>query len=109
MAWRSWLHGAVRHPEEPRILLLRSDRAWRLPRVFVRGEFWAAAARTIVTEFERRLATKLWLLRQFQFEEDEEAQRLEGVFELELLDLRVVRAGARPLDRARRPRAAAAR
>ena len=86
MAWRSWLHGALRHPEEPRILLLRSDRAWRLPRVFVRGEFWAAAAQTIVTGFERRLGTKLWLLRQFQFEEDEEAQRLEGVFELELLE-----------------------
>jgi Phosphotransferase enzyme family len=86
VTWRSWLHGAVRHPEEPRILLLRSNRAWRLPRVFVRGEFWAAAARTIVTEFERRLGTRPWLLRQFEFEEDEAAQRLEGVFELELLD-----------------------
>jgi hypothetical protein len=88
MAWRSWLHGALRHPEEPRILLLRSDRAWRLPRAFVRGEFWAAAAETIVGSFERRLGTRPWLLRQFSFEEDEEAQRLEAVFELELLDRR---------------------
>lgn len=86
MAWRSRLSAALRHPEEPRLLLLRSDRAWRLPRVLVRGEFWAAAARTVVTEFERRLGAKLWLLRQFSFDEDEAAQRLRGVFELELLD-----------------------
>jgi hypothetical protein len=86
MAWRSWLHGALRHPEEPRLLLLRSDRFWRLPRAFVRGPFWPAAANIVVTEFERRLGTKPWLLRQFHFEEDEAAQRLEAVFELELLD-----------------------
>jgi hypothetical protein len=86
MAWRSRLHAALRHPDEPRLLLLRSDRAWRLPRVLVRGEFWAAAARTIVSEFERRLGTRTWLLRQFLFEEDESTQRLEGIFELEHLD-----------------------
>jgi hypothetical protein len=86
VAWRSWLHAAVRHPEEPRVLLLRSDRAWRLPRVLVREPVWPAAAELIVPAFERRLGTRPWLLRQVRYDEDEAARRVTGVFELELLD-----------------------
>ena len=73
------LFGAVRHPVEPRILLLRSDRAWRLPRVVAR-DLWIARADPIVDAFERRLGTRSWLLRQLRFGEDE------AVVELELLD-----------------------
>jgi hypothetical protein len=91
VAWRSWLHAALRHPEETRVLLLRSDRAWRLPRVLVREPVWPAAADTIVAAFERRLGTRPWLLRQVRYEDDEAARRVAGVFELELRD-----AGWRP-------------
>ena len=73
------LFGALRHPAEPRILLLRSDRSWRLPRV-VAGELWIAQADKVADAFERRLGTRPWLLRQLRFGEDE------AVFELELSD-----------------------
>jgi hypothetical protein len=82
---RSEAFGALRHPEEPRLLLLRSDRAWGLPRVTT-GPFWVANAEQIVPLFERRLGTTPWLLRQLRFEEDAEANRLEAVFELALRD-----------------------
>ena len=73
------LFGALRHPVEPRILLLRSDRAWRLPRV-VADEVWIARADAIGDAFERRLGTRPWLLRQLTFSEED------AVFELELVD-----------------------
>ena len=73
------LFGALRHPAEPRVLLLRSDRAWRLPRV-VAGDLWIAQADAIGDAFERRLGTRPWLLRQLRFGDDE------AVFELELSD-----------------------
>ena len=85
MSWRSESFGALRHPEEPKVLFLRSDRAWRLPRVVARS-LWIANAELIVPAFERRLGTKPWLLRQLHFEEDEEAKRLEAVFEFALRD-----------------------
>jgi len=85
VSWRSESFGALRHPEEPRILFLRSDRSWRLPRVTAR-ELWVANAAMIVPAFERRLRTRPWLLRQIHFAEDEEAKRLEAVFELALRD-----------------------
>ncbi len=77
MARRSHLFAAVRHPREPKILLLRSDREWRLPHVLAREAVWGADAKVIIPLFERRLATRLWLLRQVG-----EAE----IFELELLD-----------------------
>ena len=86
MPWRSHLAGVLRHPSEPRILLLRSDRVWRVPRVVVKEAVWVANAATVVSAFERRLGTRPWLLRQLRFEEHEEAQRLDAVFELELAD-----------------------
>jgi Phosphotransferase enzyme family len=75
------LFGALRHPDDPRVLLLRSDRAWRLPRV-VAPDVWIAQAEAITEAFERRLGTRPWLLRQLRFGKDE------AVFELELLDPR---------------------
>ena len=71
------LFGVLRHPVEPRILLLRSDRAWRLPRV-VAGDLWIAQADKIGDAFERRLGTRPWILRQLRFGTGE------AVFELEL-------------------------
>ena len=85
MSWRSEAFGALRQPGEPRILFLRSDRAWRLPRLVTRG-LWIANAEQVVAAFERRLGTTPWLLRQLRFEEDEQANRLEAVFELALRD-----------------------
>jgi Phosphotransferase enzyme family len=85
VSWRSEAFGALRHPTQPRILLLRSDRAWRLPRVTAR-ELWIANAAAIVPLFARRLGTTPWLLRQLRFAEDEEANRIEAVFELVLRD-----------------------
>ena len=85
MSWRSTSFGALRHPAEPRILFLRSDRAWGLPRLVAR-ELWIANAEMIVPAFERRLGTTPWLLRQLSCHEDEEANRIEAVFELALRD-----------------------
>jgi hypothetical protein len=85
VSWRTESFGALRHPDEPRILLFRSDRAWRLPRAAAR-RLWIADAAEIVPLFERRLGTTPWLLRQLAFAEDEEANRLEAVFELALRD-----------------------
>jgi hypothetical protein len=85
VSWRSESFAALRHPDEPRILFLRSDRAWRLPRIAAR-ELWIANAEMIVPAFERRLGTTPWLLRQLKCDEDEEANRIEAVFELRLND-----------------------
>jgi hypothetical protein len=86
MAWRSHLFAAVRHPREPKILLLRSDRQWRLPHVLVHDAIWTANAKVVVPALERRLTTRLWLLRLIHSTEDEEAKRIEAIFEVELLD-----------------------
>lgn len=86
MAWRSHLFAAVCHQREPRLLLLRSDREWRLPRVLVREAVWAANARVVVPAIERRLGTPLWLLRRLDSTADEAARRTEAILELELLD-----------------------
>ena len=85
MSRRSESFGALRHPTEPRILMLRIDGAWRLPRAAAR-QLWIANAAEIVPLFERRLGTTPWLLRQLRFAEDEEANRIETVFELALRD-----------------------
>jgi hypothetical protein len=82
---RSVSFGVLRHPEKPRVLLLRSDRAWRVPRI-VSGPLWIANAAEIVQLFERRLGTTPWLLRQLAFHEGEEAEGLVAVFELALRD-----------------------
>jgi hypothetical protein len=86
MAWRSHLFAALRHPVEPRVLVLRSDRSWRLPRVVVADAVWAADAEVVVPAFERRLGTRPWLLRRLGVADEEEAKRVEAVYELELLE-----------------------
>ncbi len=86
MAWRSHLYAAVRHSSEPKLLLLRSDRQWRLPHVLVRDRIWGADANVIVPALERRLAARLWLLRLVHETEDAEARRLEAIFELQPLE-----------------------
>ena len=86
MAWRSHLFAALRHPDEHRILVVRSDRVWRLPHVLVRGRAGFANGRTLVDAFERRLRTRPWLLRQIRLIDDEAAEQREVVYELELLD-----------------------
>lgn len=86
MLWRSHLFAVLRHPDEPRILFLRSDRVWRLPHVLVRDGIWGANAKAVVPAFERRLGTKPWLLRQVSFARDEDAKRIDAVFELELIE-----------------------
>jgi hypothetical protein len=86
VAWRSRLAAALRHPSESKVLLLRSDRTWQLPQVRVRDAVWIANAGAVVSALERRLATKPWLLRQLRFAEDRDAERINAVFELELID-----------------------
>lgn len=87
MSRRSESFGVLRHPTEPRVLMLRSDRAWRLPRV-AGGALWIANAAAVVPVFERRLGTTPWLLRQLHFEADEDEDQLLAVFELALRDPR---------------------
>ena len=86
MAWRSQLCAAVRHPGEPRVLVLRSDREWRLPRTLVRKAVWAADATTVVPALEQRLGTRIWLLRRLAWSEDAATERIEEVFEVEPAD-----------------------
>ena len=86
MAWRSHLLAAVRHPSERKVLLLRSDREWRLPRALVRDAVWGANARVILPSLERRLRTTLWLVRLLRLVEDEASERVVAAFELELTD-----------------------
>ena len=76
----------VRHPREPRVLLLRSDRTWRLPQVLVHDAVWIANASAVIGAFEQRLGTKPWLLRQLRFAEDGDAEWIDAVFEVELID-----------------------
>ena len=85
-AARSHLFAAVRHPCEPKLLFLRTDRDWRLPHVLVRDAVWGANAKVIVPALERRLRTRLWLLRLVHETEAEATKRIEAIFELEVLD-----------------------
>lgn len=86
MAWRTHLFAALRNPHEPKILMLRSDRVWRLPHVLVPERAGFANGGKLVAAFERRLGTRPWLLRQIRFIDDEAAQRREVVYELDVLD-----------------------
>ena len=74
--------GVLRHPTEPRVLLLRGDRTWRLPRVRTSHETWIADARAAVPAFEARLGTRPWVRRGLGVHEGD------AVLELELVDER---------------------
>ena len=86
MAWRSYLRAVVRHPIDRKVLLLRSDREWRLPRALVPEAVWGANARVIVPPLGRRLGTTLWLVRLLRLSEDDGSERVDAAFELELAD-----------------------
>jgi Phosphotransferase enzyme family len=60
---RRRLTGLLRHPTEPRVLLLRGDRTWRLPSVLATRDTWIADALAAVPAYERRLGTRPWILR----------------------------------------------
>jgi hypothetical protein len=72
--------GLLRHPSEPRVLLLRGDRTWRLPRVLARRDTWIADASAAVPAFEDRLGTRPWVRRGLGFHHGD------AVLELELQD-----------------------
>ncbi len=82
MSRRLRFAGLLRHPTEPRVLLVRGDRTWRLPRVVARGDTWIADARTAVPAFEDRLGTRPWVRRPLGFHHGD------AVLELELVDER---------------------
>ena len=85
-AARSHLFAALRHPREPKLLLVRTDRQWRLPHIVVKDVVWGANAQVIAPALERRLGTRLWLLRLVHETQAEATKRIEAIFELELLD-----------------------
>jgi hypothetical protein len=80
------LTGLLRHPAEPRVLLLRGHRAWRLPRARADVDTWLADSREVGAAWERRLGTRPWLLRQLSHAYDEERRVLHAAQELELVD-----------------------
>jgi len=86
VAWRSHLFGALRHPTRPEILLLRTDRSWRLPHVLLPGRVWTADAHLVASAFEPRLGTRPWLLRRIHAAEDAEVKTVEAIVELEVHD-----------------------
>ena len=79
---RRVLVAVLRHPERGRVLVLRSDRTWRLPRVVVPDDVRYPRADAIVASFERRLGTRPWLLRRLVSDMAGAAEYVE----LELLD-----------------------
>lgn len=85
MSRRLRLTGLLRHPTEPRVLLLRGDRTWRLPRAVASGE-WMADVAEAVRAFERRLGTRPWLLRHPSFALDRDRDVIDLVQELELAE-----------------------
>ena len=84
MSPRLRLTGLVRHPNEPRVLLLRSDRTWRPPRALVDLSTWVADCRALLPAYERRLGLRPWLLRHVSVDHDEDRDVLETAQELEL-------------------------
>lgn len=86
----SALRALLRHPSESCVLVVRSDRAWRLPRAVVGDPARHASTDAVVGAFERRLGTPLWLIRRVADVERAETEEGEGeeevIFELELLD-----------------------
>jgi hypothetical protein len=72
----------LRHASEARVLALRSDRVWKLPRVSLADAAQHATVGPIVDAFERRLGTRPWLVRRLAFAELPD----DTFFELELRD-----------------------
>jgi Phosphotransferase enzyme family len=82
MPWQSEMYAALRHPSEPKVLFLRSDGHWNLPRVRLKGDVWAGNADVLVPAFAKRLGSRPWVLRQIRIASDHETKRIEGIFEM---------------------------
>ena len=81
------LHAAIRHPTEPRILLLPGDEGWHLPYAQPPNDFWLANVEVVNKAIRELLNAGVWSLRQVHYVEDEEQKRIEAIYEMELLDL----------------------
>lgn len=86
MAQKSTVAGALRHPERPAVLLLRSDRRWGLPRTVVAGEPWAGSADLAVEVIGKRLGLSLWVHRCLHAAADPARERIDLVFEAVAID-----------------------
>lgn len=82
MSWQSDMHAALRHPSEPKVLFLCSDRQWNLPKARFKGNVWAGNADVLVPAFAKRLGTRPWILVEIRIASDREAERIEGIFEM---------------------------
>ena len=82
MPWQSEMYAAVRHPNEEKILFLRSDGRWTLPRILLKSAVWAGDADALIPAFEKRLGGHPWILRQIRIFDDHETKRVEGIFEM---------------------------
>ncbi|HUP15972.1 MAG TPA: phosphotransferase, partial [Acidimicrobiia bacterium] len=67
---------------DPKVLFLRSDGHWTLPRVRLKGDVWAGNADVLVPAFAKRLGSRPWIYRQIRIAADRETKRIEGIFEM---------------------------
>ena len=72
MPWQSEMYAAVRHSSEEKILFVRSDGRWTLPRILLKDEVWAGDADVLIPAFEKRLGSRPWIYRQIQIADDQE-------------------------------------
>lgn len=82
MPWQSEMYAAVRHPSEEKVLFLRSDGRWTLPRILLKGDVWAGDADALIPAFEKRLGGRPWIFRQIRIVDDHATKRIEGIFEM---------------------------
>ena len=82
MPWQSEMYAAVRHPSEAKVLLIRSDGKWNLPRVRLQGDVWAGDADQLIPAFAQRLRGRPWIFRQIRIDSDRTTERIEGIFEM---------------------------
>ena len=80
------LHAALRHPTEPRLLLLPNEHGWQLPYACHPNDIWVADVHVPNTAFRELLNGKFWTLRQLQYESDQAQKMVKAIFEMELLD-----------------------
>lgn len=83
--WTNRIYGALRHPDEPAVLLVQVDGAWTLPAVSLE-EVWLSSMGKIVPAFAGLLDLPVWGLRQFHYLRDGETRRMEMIVELERID-----------------------
>ncbi|HNB53591.1 MAG TPA: phosphotransferase [Anaerolineales bacterium] len=82
----SHLRAALRHPTEPRILLIPEDDGWNLPNFIHPDLLWSANVPVVNAGFTKLLGTPVWTLRQLYFLENEAEKWVEAIYEMELLE-----------------------